>query len=66
MYVSDMISSTTCMSAHLGIVMRKCIVAACETLSNHEAELNRLDSGGGDADCGSTHSAGAKGECDDG
>ena len=33
----------------------------CDVLSANEGKLNDLDSGSGDADCGSTHKAGAEG-----
>ena len=41
--------------------MKRCILRVCDALHASEAELNDLDRGSGDADCGSTLKAGADG-----
>ena len=42
--------------------MRKCLSSICLALISAEDELNQLDRGGGDGDCGSTLKAGAEGK----
>lgn len=42
--------------------LRAAITAACLALTEAESNLNQLDSGAGDGDCGSTLARGAKGE----
>ena len=41
--------------------MKRCVERVCEVLRASEGELNDLDRGSGDADCGSTLKAGADG-----
>lgn len=43
--------------------MKCCVTAVCEALLAHEEELNALDRGSGDGDCGSTLRAGVEGGC---
>lgn len=45
----------------VGVIMVSCVKAVCEALIRHEEELNALDRGSGDGDCGSTLRAGAEG-----
>ena len=42
--------------------MRKCLSSICIALVSAEDELNQLDRGSGDGDCGSTLKAGAEGK----
>ena len=42
--------------------MRGCVVSICKSLTDAQEELNDLDRGSGDGDCGSTLKAGAKGQ----
>ena len=42
--------------------MRKCLSSICIALVSVEDELNQLDRGGGDGDCGSTLKTGAEGK----
>ena len=44
--------------------MRKCLSSICTALVSAEDELNQLDRGCGDGDCGSTLKAGAEGKSD--
>lgn len=46
-----------------GRALEGCVHAMCEVLIKSEEELNSLDRGSGDGDCGSTFRAGAEGEC---
>ena len=48
--------------SYTGQKMRDCFVNVCKSLSDAEDELNELDRGSGDGDCGSTLRAGAKGK----
>ena len=45
-----------------GILLRKCVAGVCSALIAKEEELNELDRGSGDGDCGSTLKAGVTGE----
>ena len=42
--------------------MQKCVAGVCSALIAKEEELNELDRGSGDGDCGSTLKAGMTGE----
>lgn len=42
--------------------MRDCVVSICKSLAAAEEELDDLDRGSGDGDCGSTLKAGATGQ----
>lgn len=43
--------------------MKQCVEEVCGTLLSHEEELNELDRGGGDGDCGTTFKQWALGRC---
>ena len=47
---------------YAGIRVQKCVAGVCSTLIAKEEELNELDRGSGDGDCGSTLKAGMTGE----
>ena len=42
--------------------MKECVEKVCSALVAAEEELNELDRGSGDGDCGSTFKSGAEGE----
>lgn len=44
-----------------GVRLKRCVAGVCDTLIEAEEKLNELDSGSGDADCGTTLKAGATG-----
>lgn len=44
--------------------MKQCVEEVCSTLLSHEEELNELDRGGGDGDCGTTFKQWALGRFD--
>ena len=46
-----------------GLKMKQCVEEVCGTLLSHEEELNELDRGGGDGDCGTTFKQWALGRC---
>lgn len=47
----------------IGLKMKQCVEEVCSTLLSHEEELNELDRGGGDGDCGTTFKQWALGMC---
>ena len=47
---------------YVGQSLRICVSSLCTALIASEAELNRLDRGGGDGDCGTTLRAGVDGK----
>ena len=44
-----------------GVCLKSCVGGVCSTLIAKEEELNELDRGSGDGDCGSTLKAGVAG-----
>ena len=48
----------------IGQMMRRCLLSICTALISAEDELNQLDRGSGDGDCGSTLKPGAEGKSD--
>ena len=53
------------MSTEEGGRLEAMVSAACQAVVTAEADLNALDTGAGDGDCGSTLARGAKGQLSD-
>ncbi|XP_014215807.1 uncharacterized protein LOC106644692 [Copidosoma floridanum] len=56
----DSLAGPTLTSRQQGL-LKRCLVEACRAVINEERTINELDSGCGDADCGSTHRSLAEG-----